>query len=257
MFAVGHWQQVMARLVVVIAMVVALVGEIGSAPRAALALQQAPCAEPTDETGVPCPVASPESSPLRPGTMLLQESFDDPSSGLLGFPPRVPGQSRLAYVDGYLKVSRLAEGGTAIVLLPHDVDHDHATVAISAQLVDEVAGLYVMLGCRRQDVETQTGYRLAVATDSGMFTLVRREAAVEVALAAWQESGAIRRGTEWNRLELTCTGPSIDAIVNGQVVASVQDEVYPRGQALLGVGVFPGQGAPAEAHFDDLLVTRR
>jgi hypothetical protein len=43
----------------------------------------------------------------------------------------------------------------------------------------------------------------------------------------------------------------------GQVVASVQDGTYPHGQALLGVGVFPGQGAPAEADFDDLVVTKR
>ena len=41
------------------------------------------------------------------------------------------------------------------------------------------------------------------------------------------------------------------------VLASVQDETYRQGQAILGVGVFAGQGAPAEAYFDDLEVTRR
>jgi hypothetical protein len=128
---------------------------------------------------------------------------------------------------------------------------------VDAQVVGEVAGRFLVVGCRRQETETLTGYRLAIAPDAGLFTLVRRDAALEVQLAAWQESGAIRRGGEWNRIELTCAGSTIDAIVNGQVVASVQDATYPRGQGILGVGIFPGQGAPAEANFDNLLVTRR
>ena len=134
---------------------------------------------------------------------------------------------------------------------------DHATVAVSARLEGEVAGRYLLLGCRRQETEFQTGYRLAVAPGLGRFTLVPRYAALEVALVGWQESGGIRRGTEWNCLELTCAGSSIDAIVNGQVLASVQDESYRQGQVILGVGIFAGQGAPAEAYFDDLEVTRR
>ena len=220
------------------------------------ALAQDPCS-PDDPAAPGCTGPDAAPAPVRPGTVLLEESFDDPGARQLGMLPRVPGQSEFAYVDGYLRARRLAEGGTAIVLLPHDADHDDATVAVSARLVDEVAGRYVVLGCRRQDTEAQSGYRLAVMPDSGMFTLVRRDAALEVALANWQPSGAIRRGAEWNRLELTCARSTIDAIINGQVVASVQDAAYPQGQALLGVGVFPGQGAPAEADFDDLLVTKR
>ena len=253
----------------------------------AYALNQEPCVDPDDPARPPaelpagCPTASPEvipspvpavappaevipppapsaeDLPTRPGTVLLHETFDDPSSPLFWGAPRVPGQSDLGFVDGYLRVRRLTEGGTAVFLLPADAGFDDATIAVDAQLTGEVAGRFVLLGCRRQDTETQSGYRLAVAPDAGLFTLVRRDAAVEIPLSPWQESGTIRRGSEWNHLELTCAGSAIDASVNGQVVASVQDEVYPRGQVLLGVGVFPGQGVPAEAYFDELVVTRR
>lgn len=279
------------RLVVALALLVGLVLGTGDglllARSSASALDQGPCfdpddpARPADELPPGCPTSSPEAIPspattlapatdvippsaptggdvsARPGTILLHESFDDPSSPLFWGVTRVPGRSDLALVDGYLRVRRLAEGGTAIFLLPADAGFDNATIAVDAQLAGEVAGRYLQLGCRRQDTEIQTGYRLAVAPDAGLFTLVRRDAAVEIPLAVWQESGAIRRGGEWNRLELTCAGSTIDAVVNGQVVASVQDEVYPQGQALLGVGIFPGQGAPAEAYFDELVVTRR
>jgi hypothetical protein len=236
-----------------------LVGVLGGTPRlttaSAFALQQEdPCFDPASGETITCPE---DAAPAPPGTVLLQDDFEDPTTPLYGTVSRVPGQHEFAYVDGFLHAQRLAEGGTAVVLLPYTAEHDSATVTVDAQLAGESAGRYLVLGCRRQETETQSGYRLAVAPDTGLFTLVRRDAALEVALAPWQESGAIRRGAEWNRLELTCSGPTIDAIVNGQVVASVLDQTYPRGQAVIGVGVFAGQGAPAEAYFDNLVVTRR
>lgn len=288
-------QRSLVSLIVVIALLMVLAAGVPGvshrAPTTAFALSQEPCvdpdnpARPLDEETIVCPTASPEpvppesvpspipavappanvippapaadDAPVRPGTVLLHETFDDPASPLFWGASLVPGQSDLAVVDGSLHVRRLTEGGTAVFMLPADAGADNATIAVDAQLTGEVAGRYLLLGCRRQDTEIQSGYRLAVAPDAGLFTLVRRDAAVEVPLAGWQESGAIRRGGERNRLELTCAGSTIDAVVNGQVVASVQDETYPQGQVLLGVGVFPGLGAPAEAYFDELVVTRR
>jgi hypothetical protein len=131
----------------------------------------------------PAPVA--EDPLTRPGTVLLHETFDDPASPLFWGVARVPGQSDLTLIDGYLRVRRLAEGGTAVFLLPADAGFDNATIAVDAQLGGEVAGRYLLLGCRRQDTETQSGYRLAVAPDAGIFTLVRRGSGAARSRTAW------------------------------------------------------------------------
>ena len=203
-------------------------------------------------------VTSAATVQAAPGTSLLRESFEDPSRPLYGALSQAPDQYDFAYVGGILRARRLAENGTAIVLLPYNVDHDHATVAVTARLADQIEGRYLILGCRRHDVP-RPDWLLDWRSPryQARFTIVRWDSDVEVPLISWQESPAIQRDAEWNRLELTCTGSTIEASANGQVLGSVQDGTYPQGQSLMGVGVFAGQGAPAEAYFDDLEVTRR
>ena len=143
-------------------------------------------------------VTSAETAQAAPGTSLLRESFEDPSRPLYGALSQAPDQYDFAYVGGILRARRLAENGTAIVLLPYNVDHDHATIAVTARLADQIEGRYLILGCRRHDVPAQTGYRLAVSPVSGTFTIVRWDSDVEVPLISWQESPAIQRDAEWN-----------------------------------------------------------
>ena len=63
---------------------------------------------------------------------------------------------------------------------------------------------------------------------------------------------SIRRGGATNRLELTCAGTRITAMINGEPVASVPDSTYREGRWWIGVG-FEGE-TPTEVRFDNLLL---
>jgi hypothetical protein len=66
------------------------------------------------------------------------------------------------------------------------------------------------------------------------------------------ESSAIHRGNVSNRVELRCADDLINARINGEELASVQDGTYRTGTMWIGVS-----GAGVEAYFDNLIVDLR
>ena len=70
-----------------------------------------------------------------------------------------------------------------------------------------------------------------------------------------QESSAIRRGNETNRLEQNCTDNRITAIVNGQQVYSGLSLVYRAGRA--GRAIRGRYWPDTDARPDNLVVTQR
>ena len=72
------------------------------------------------------------------------------------------------------------------------------------------------------------------------------------ALSTVRDESAINPGNAKNRLELRCAGAKISAVVNGKVLASVDDMTLNRGDHGVGVGAFTGIQGTLEARYDNL-----
>jgi len=220
-----------------------------SSPAAA---QSSPVAgQPSPATASPKPSGAP-----GPGEVLLSDNFESAARGAFQPSYALPGVGEGGYADGELRIRRLSTGGGYAIPVPHNPDHDNATLAVDARLVGPTASRLVYLSCRRKSNEPNTGYRFELDPTRGQFRLTRWDATVETLLVPLRESSAIRRNNESNRLELTCAGTTIEVRVNGQPLATVEDGAHRQGNFNAGVILVEGD-PPAEARFDNLQVTRR
>ena len=186
--------------------------------------------------------------------VIVNETFTDPATGLL--PAMAPPDSPLHY--GYVEGEYfLRNWEVATRSLPIPGDHTNATIAVDARLVGPTTSRTVSVGCRfTSDATGNRGYRLRVEPGTGVFRLVREDGGRDTFLRSDRVSPAIHRGSQTNRLELTCAGSTITAAINGTVVASVQDSTYTTGPLVIGVGA-RSSGLTSEARFDNLVVTQR
>ncbi|MGD9893470.1 MAG: DUF4397 domain-containing protein [Dehalococcoidia bacterium] len=192
--------------------------------------------------------------PGAPGTVLVDETFADPASGLL--PATAPATASLiyGYVDDEYSLRNL-EVATQSLAVP--VDATNATIAVDARLIGDTTRRTVSVGCRfGSDTTGNRGYRLRVEPGAGVFRLVREDGTRDVFLRRDRVSPAIHRGNERNRLEITCAGNTITAAINGTVVTTVLDSTYGSGSLVIGVGA-RASGLTSEARFDNLVVTAR
>jgi len=184
----------------------------------------------------------------------VNETFTDPATGIL--PTTASPESSLlyGYVEGEYFLRNLE---VATRSLPIPGEHTNATIAVDARLIGPTTSRTVSVGCRfTSDTSDNRGYRLRVEPGTGVFRLVREDGGRDTFLRNDRVSPAIRRGSESNRLELTCAGGTITAAINGTVVATVQDSTYTTGPLVIGVGA-RSSGLTSEARFDNLTVTRR
>jgi hypothetical protein len=65
----------------------------------------------------------------------------------------------------------------------------------------------------------------------------------------------LRRSPAVNHLQLTCAGSSISLMLNGTVVATVQDPNYASGVIRIGTGA--PANSPDTLHLANLLITQR
>lgn len=178
-----------------------------------------------------------------PGTILLEDNFDDPSIGIL---------PRGGYRDGEFALTRSAAStGVSVIRLPGT--QTDTTLSVDVRLVGETEGRSVALACRRSTGSgTPTQYRFTMLPDLGRYALSRFDAGGNVTLTSGT-SAAIRAGNESNHVELTCAGGTITVSVNGDQVTAAQDVTYAEGELSLGVSADTDQAA--EARFDNLVLT--
>ena len=180
---------------------------------------------------------------------LVTDSFDDASRSSLTLTSSQPERSQRAIVDGEYQISKLDPGNTSFSSILPGTYRD-ATVAIDARIVGDIDRQFVIVTCRRQSNGSQ--YRLNVFPATRQIVLQKVSDGPTVQTLASQRSDAVAPGGSSNRVELTCWGSQIFAVVNGTLVASAQDTELPEGALAVGLG---GAGA-IEARFDNLVVTR-
>jgi hypothetical protein len=225
-------------------------GDVARLPTYAPGQPAAPAAAPPSES----PSAPPTADGTPPTTgrnVRLSENFDMPGV------ERFPRSSTLAgtsvgRTDGeYMMRWDAPRGG--FHALPAGFRYFDAGVGVEARLVDEAPGGIVLLMCRGQSGVALSGYAFGVQPATGLVALGRFDGGEYLALADWQPSEAVRRGSASNQLELDCSGQSITASVNGSLVASAREERYGGGWVAIGVG---SAGGPMllEARFDNFVV---
>ena len=184
------------------------------------------------------------------GQAISSDNFDDEGRGILPRASTDPTKWRRGYVSGEYQLQRIDPSWTGAASAHVPGSHANASIAVDARLVGEFADRLLIVTCR----ESRTGgYGFLVSPDDGRFTLARVDSGGQVTLIA-QQSGAVRRGTATNRLELSCVGDNITASINGSQVASVRDSALAEGEYGFGVSA---RGMTADARFDNLVLTRR
>lgn len=211
-------------------------------------------------TAVDAPATSASDPPgpppePRPGRLLVADDFDDPARRVLSTADVDPRVS-FAYEDGEYVIRKLdASAGLPYTALGGGFSD--SALAIDVRLVGETAERLVVLGCRRQDAPRASEYRFVVEPAAGRAALARVDDGEIRVLVPLRPSPVIQRGTATNRVELSCSGTTIAGSVNGVEVASAQDARYREGQWTIGASTFEEGAGPAEARFDNLVLTER
>lgn len=194
------------------------------------------------------------------GRILFQDNFDNPAAGVF---PNSSGDPRIAfgYVDGEYMVRKVDPALSGVVFVSPSASFASSSIAVDARLVGDSASRYIVLGCRRQAGSQSSEYQLYVEPCTGpsstRFGLFRMDNGRSVALSAFKWSSEIRPANASNHIELSCSGTTISASINGAVVVSLEDSTYGEGRSWMGVTSAESAHLPVEARFDNLLVTQR
>jgi hypothetical protein len=184
---------------------------------------------------------------LAPAAAIVADNCDDPSRGAL--PTWRDPESQGGYEGGEYALKTLQPGTGAIVRATGALAD--ATLGVDARIVGAADSKLIALLARLGEGGKRR-YEMLVSPATGQFMLVRRDPAGVVVLVGATAASAIRRGTERNRLELSCRGSTIGVRINGTPVVSIQDGTYREGEMWLGA---VSMGDPVEARFDNLMVT--
>ena len=200
----------------------------------------------------------------RVGETLFADTFSDPLASKLPVGNN-PGVTNRYIENGEYVLHNYDahDGFIGTTYLPNE--YSNSRIMIDARLLDLGASDkekdYVALGCR--DNGNGDEYRLAVGPgQGGQFSLTVWRSGIEEKLVDGWNGGPsmsymspIVTGYGRNRMELTCTGSSIRAKINGVQVARVQDYTHQTGRVWFGVGSYNGSAKHSqEARFDNLIV---
>ena len=199
---------------------------------------------------VPPAVAATPLASITPApeiiTNLFEDDFDSPASGW--------------EIGDYDAGSIGYEGGAYVVISFGSSETMWGVAGRSFDnLVIEVDGTQVSAGpandndygvvCREQG--NGDGYHLLISGD-GYFAIAKAQGGSFEWLVEWTESNAIRQGNATNRIRAVCDGSRLALSVNGQQLATADDDTFTEGD--IGLAATSYEDAPTEVHFDNLTV---
>jgi hypothetical protein len=189
---------------------------------------------------------------------LIADNFDDVASGALTVrPPPFPAKLDVGYVDGEYRLKPTGDlnaSGWVSESLTLAQRYANTATTVDVRIVGDPKGVSFGIVCRQNSADMFEGYALSVTPSDGTFSVVRhvswgRGITGGSEFPTRQESAAIRRGNETNRIGL------ISAIINGADVFTVRDSVHTTGGLMLQVTI---RSLPAsEIRLDNLEVIRR
>jgi serine/threonine protein kinase len=185
---------------------------------------------------------------LDPDLILARDNFSDPGSG---WEVSEEEGGSMGYKEGIYFVRAEDKSfyywGRAYVSLA-----DVAIEVDATQTLGPASGnTFYGVGCRLNS--SGTGYLFLIGAD-GYFAIYEKGATDDEGefLVDWTESGVINQGNATNHIRAVCDGTYLALVVNGELLAEVEDATLDSGD--LGLFASTGEDDPVEVHFDDLLV---
>jgi hypothetical protein len=109
------------------------------------------------------------------------------------------------------------------------------------------------VACREQGDGTGHGYYLLISGD-GYYGIAKAEDEEFEWLVDWAASDVIRQGNATNHIRAVCDGSTLALFVNGQRLATTEDDTFTGGDIALTATSYEAE--PTEIHFDNLVVNK-
>lgn len=195
---------------------------------------------------LPAGCVAPASLPYTLGEILLDESFDAPSTwseydaAERGITLRVEG----GVYRGTIK-------GGAYYYGLHTEFYTDVAIEATVQVMQDSRSNGFGVMCRADPAQDGDGYYFLIGTD-GSYT-IRRGAGREVEpLISWTRSSKINRGIGRNKIRAVCIGPYLALYVNDTFIDSTTDDRYSRGVA--GVALVATGEDELSVEYENMLV---
>lgn len=178
--------------------------------------------------------------------VLFQDDFSNPSTGW----DRVRTQDQVSDYESGVYQFVVTRPNWYYWARPR-LSFDDLRLEVNATKVSEADLSAYGLICRYQD---PANFYFFTITSDGFYGVSKFRAGGEllVEMQSMRASPAIRQGAASNHLRADCVGESLSFYVNGQLLASVQDADFARGDVGLIVNTLSGPAG--EIHFDNLSV---
>ena len=203
-------------------------------------------------------LASGRPLPFLGGRVILATSFDEGTERL--FPVEYPAGTLRRYSGGELILSRAPGLGrnAAGLFLPPAAPGQYREVSLTVSFRSPTGAQPVrwIFGCRGQLESDWVGYQVALYPDSGSLYAGKGELWRSAALSGAVYAGSLRAASETNRIELSCSGDTLELALNGQRLVQVRDPAYADGGLLI-LATTDDRSAPLEARLDDLVIAAR
>jgi len=201
---------------------------------------------------VPVPYTPRPTLPATPvpptGQILYQDQFDDPNSG---WTTGDYDTGIYRYTDGYYSIlaneKDLMEWG---IMGGFFADAAIEVDVLPVYLPKDNNNAFGVL-CRAQP--DGDGYAFRISGD-GYYSIYRVTGDDFTPLVDWTESSVILQGGQSNHLKVVCNQMELLFLVNGTIIASVEDATFDRGD--VGLIATTYEDDPTEIFYDNLKVTQ-
>jgi hypothetical protein len=179
------------------------------------------------------------------GTVLLEETFDDPAAS--DFAEDSDAASRYAFERGGYTIE--VKEPETIVWARVDGAYDAARVSVDATIP---AGADIAAAGLIFHYQDEDNFYLFSVSNDGYYALELLQNNEWVSLIDWTPSDAVR--TAGNRLEVATRADRIALYVNGELLEETADGTFTGGEVALAVSSL--KDSTAEVSFDNLLIER-
>ncbi|MDY6877587.1 MAG: LamG-like jellyroll fold domain-containing protein [Chloroflexota bacterium] len=198
-------------------------------------------------TKMPTHTPQPKPVPPAPAGVLFQDNFGDPESGWEVGEYDTGG---VGYDSGEYYVTSFGNGDTMWGVISRSFDD--LIVEVDATQISAPTNNNNDYGvvCREQG--DGNGYYMLISGDGYYAILVKAEGRDFEPLADWTGSDVIRQGNATNHIRAVCEGSTLALFVNGQRLATAEDNTFSKGNIALTATSYEDE--PTEIHFDNLVV---
>jgi hypothetical protein len=186
-------------------------------------------------------------APSEGWSLVLEDDFSDEGSGLT--PHHEYDFGEVGYEDDEYHITVLAED-RVVWEYYEDAEFEDVAAEVEARFVEgPQQGSYGLL--TRLDPDSEGYYYFGITAD-GMYGVFKHGGGHWTDLVDWTESPAIEGAGEWDLLRVEAIGSQLSFLVNGEPLATVEDDEFNSGAVALFAGSYDDPGV--HAAFDNLKV---